>query len=81
VAALLPVRRKFIAQLTSPIGGTAMRAGFLLMAILAFIALATDRRDLNLVQRGASGPNMAPIRHTAKRARLSDCADLSWPCG
>lgn len=49
VAALLPVRRQFLDHLTTPVGGTVVRAGFLVVALLSFAALAADLRDLGLV--------------------------------
>ena len=49
VAALLPVRRQFLGVLTSPVGGTLVRAAFLGIAVLSFAALAADLRDLDLV--------------------------------
>lgn len=49
VAVLLPLRRRFIDVLTSPVGGTVVRAVFLGIALLSFIALAGDLRDLDLV--------------------------------
>lgn len=49
VAALLPVRRAFLPALTSPVGGTVVRAGFLVIAALAFLALGSDLRELELV--------------------------------
>jgi len=49
VAALLPVRRRLLGVLTSPVGGTILRAAFLGIAVLSFVALAADLRDLELV--------------------------------
>jgi hypothetical protein len=49
VAALLPVRRRYLPALTSPVGGTVVRAAFLIIAILAFVALGSDLRELELI--------------------------------
>jgi len=49
VAALLPVRRRFLGVLTSPVGGTIVRAAFLGIALLSFVAVATDLHELELI--------------------------------
>lgn len=49
VAALLPLRRRFIEVLTSPVGGTIVRAVFLGIALLAFLSLIGDLLDLDLI--------------------------------
>jgi hypothetical protein len=49
VAALLPVRRMSLPALTSPVGGTVVRAGFLIIAVLAFVALGSDLTELELI--------------------------------
>jgi hypothetical protein len=49
VAALLPVRRRYLPALTSPVGGTVVRATFLIVAVLAFVALGSDLSELELI--------------------------------
>ena len=49
VAALLPLRRELLGVLTSGVGGNVLRALFLGIAVLAFLALGSDLRDLDLL--------------------------------
>lgn len=48
-AALLPLRRRYLGTLTTGVGGLAFRAGFLGIALLSFVALGSDLRELDLV--------------------------------
>jgi hypothetical protein len=49
VAALLPLRRELLGVLTSGVGGMVVRAVFLGIALLSFVALAGDLSDLDLI--------------------------------